>query len=122
MHCNQLVISIFPTTKCIALFENKKDLERLDEPVCQGQFLCLDNYSIGWAFCPLTGYFTLPADNILLFILLCNRCLRCDTLENGFFLSVFASIICLSNSSERFRCSWMVLRTRFISLQFHQTH
>ena len=24
MHCNQLVISIFPTTKCIALPENKK--------------------------------------------------------------------------------------------------
>jgi len=42
------------------LYDNKKDLEGLDEPVRQGQFLCLGNYSIGWAFCPLTGYFTLP--------------------------------------------------------------
>ena len=52
--------------------QNQKDLEGLDEPVRQGQFLCLDNYFIGWAFCPLTGYFTLPVDNLSL----CNLILH----------------------------------------------
>ena len=41
----------------------KKTLRICISTELQGQFLCLDNYSIGWAFCPLTGYFTLPVDN-----------------------------------------------------------
>ena len=38
----------------------KKTLRICISTDLQGQFLCLDNYSAGWAFCPLTGYFTLP--------------------------------------------------------------
>ena len=41
---------------------NQKDLADLYSTDLQGQFLCLGNYSVGWAFCPLTGYFTLPVD------------------------------------------------------------
>ena len=40
----------------------KKTLRICISTELQGQFLCLDNYSVGWAFCPLTGYFTLPVD------------------------------------------------------------
>ena len=40
----------------------KKTLRICISTELQGQFLCLGNYSVGWVFCPLTGYFTLPVD------------------------------------------------------------
>ena len=41
---------------------NQKDLADLYCYRSTRSILCLGNYSVGWAFCPLTGYFTLPVD------------------------------------------------------------
>jgi len=49
-------------SRFLALCKSKKTLRICISTNLQGQFLCLDNYSVGWAFCPLTGYFTLPVD------------------------------------------------------------
>ena len=49
-------------SRFLALCKSKKTLRICISTNLQGQFLCLGNYSVGWAFCPLTGYFTLPVD------------------------------------------------------------
>ena len=47
---------------------NQKDLADLYFYRPTRSILCLGNYSVGWAFCPLTGYFTLPVDKKQYFI------------------------------------------------------
>ena len=64
-------------SRFLALCKSKKTLRICISTNLQGQFLCLGNYSVGWAFCPLTGYFTLPFNNINLCILLSDCCLCC---------------------------------------------
>ena len=75
--------------------QNQKDLEGLDEPVRQGQFLCLDNYSVGWAFCPLTGYFTLPRYN------LCHKAISFILFRGKVFILYKFFVL------QRFPCSFM---------------
>ena len=49
--------------KVFALFScNKKDLAVCIATDLQGQFLCLDIYSVGWEICPFTGYLTFPSN------------------------------------------------------------
>ena len=63
--------------KVFALFLiTKKDLAVCITTDLQGQFLCLNIYSVGREICPLSGYFSFPC-NTYLGVLLSDCCLCC---------------------------------------------